>query len=1388
MTSRRVTSQRHGDFFAELKEGTISDATVAALESIVRAAHEIPDSLTVLLHTVVDYEVTPLTSDAAVLNALTVLSDTEALAVTFETTGEASPGRGLVANLVLILNDLASHKEVTFAFTAPTSQSALTKLRADAVKALELPEGTTVSIGVDLSGSVESIPSDRALEELILASADGNEGPLRIVVSVVAQSSSNIVKVNASYAQSSIAASRHAEFSFSFAIDQGGLLGSLKDAARGALEVPNATNVDITATVEGSVTALSSDKVLLNILLEFVTLGAPLNVYVADAVATAPTLKLPSTVTSGTDTVPFEFVFSLEDANLTRTLRMECGAELETTLDDDDVLYFVDANAGEEAAITSDTVLRDILLQLLDGGRTLSLFVRRQVKATVLKRSVKCTMHDETAEFEFRFSMNQNNLLQLLTEEAKAELDLMPSDNIVLSAVVEGDAFVLRNDSEVRELFSQLDAATHVILEAREAAMTRVRSKQVVVSTRSVKVTLDDEEVEFRLRYVVSQDGLLEHILGECKDALDLMPNEDIAIAVRVGSDVVPLNSDGETRELLQFTEDAEGILELVASHAIARQHNAVATMIRKSVACSLDDETANFELNFVVSQDGLLDFLKGECKDALDLMPNEVIRLEAQVEGGQSIPVTTDAILRELLFHEGQLALVAVVGDVRQVVLRKTVLCTLNGETAEFEFRYTIDQEQLLQAFVDECKAELDLLPNEFINVSAVFGEDVVPLQADRALREILAQLEGTFTVHAEEVKAGAVGSPKKAAEQLSVTIGFDVTVGDDTQSIVYRFHPEDSEPLNGLKCLVRGDFDLNPAANITLMLATDPALPSALRTDDDVRALVGRRDVAVHVILPKSDDQLIEERPLHRTAELNALFYDWRDIITTPTVEASDLQLVTSNVKVDGAPLPPTHPVTVKLLSMATDEVVLRVEDQLLPFLETLFESLSEQEASRLCHSCRDVIEFLVDRSPHFRLRRSLSEAFRTVAIKDVVAASLLREQLVASDVPEEDVDTVLQGYPEELTRVQYNDITEQIYGDCPQDVGAFIATITKGKKASNEGQQEVFQLRRNRLLADIRHAFDGVAAVNLVSLVHEDVFRSDDTLADLAWCVSSLSGGPQEKTEALVWINAALQDEVAAYNFIHNSLQFKESSMQLPALAVVCIRLNDADLEPSVLMSRSNALHGLVSWALGAARLACHTRRELFPPVIVLQPRPPSARRKAEALANESEEQQEGSARRLRGLSSPYAIHRFSNDAANGFETDALVVAPPSLDVPRFEPRLRHLSTDLRTTNDGPHTYSLRALMAAQEATLQIEGHADPQTSAPEEVAAPAPAVEAAVPADDPADVPDADAAPATASPPNAEATPITEAAEDSNPADTPAVLEVPEGEAPLPTTEA
>lgn len=1354
MTSRRVTSQRHGDFFAEVKDSTLESglATVAALEDIVRTAHGIPAGVSLVLHSVVDYEATTFDTDAAVLNALTVLGAADVLALTFETSGEAaSPVRGMTANLVVILNDLASHKEVPLVFTVnPSSQSALTKLKADAASALELGEGAAVSIAVDLAGNVESIPSDRALEELIRASTDSNEGPLRIVVTVVAQSSSSSVKVQASYAQSSIAVSRHAEFAFPFAIDQGGLLASLKDAARGALEIPNTTNVDITATVEGSVTPLSSDKVLLNILIEYLTTGAPLDVFVADAVATAPTLRLPSTVTQGSESVPFEFVFSLDDTNLTRTLRVECGAELETTLDDEDILYFVDANAGDEAAITSDTVLRDILLQLLDGGRPLSVVVRRQAKTILLKRFVKCTMHDETAEFEFRFSMNQNNLLQLLTEEAKAELDLMPSDNIVLSAVVEGDAFVLRNDSEVRELFSQIDADAHVILEAREAPLTRVRSKQVVVSTRSVKVTLDDEEVEFRLRYVVSQDGLLEHILGECKDALDLMPNEDISIAVRVGSDVVPLNSDGETRELLQFTEDAEGILELVASHAIARQHNAVATIISKAVACTLDGDTANFELNFVVSQDGLLDFLKGECKDALDLMPNEAIRIEARVEGDQSVPVTTDAILRELLLQEGELVLFAAVGDVRQVVLRKKVLCTLNGETAEFEFRYTIDQEQLLQAFVDECKAELDLLPNEYINVSAVFGEDLIPLQADRGLREILAQLEGdVFTVHAEEVKAGAAGSPKKAVEQLSITIGFEVTIDTVTQTITYRFHPEDSEPLNGLKCQVRGDFDLDPATDIILMLATDPVLPVALRTDDDIRALAGQRDVAVHVILPKSEDQLVEERPLNRTAELNALFYDWCDIITTPTIEASDLQLVTSNLKVDGAPLPPTHPITVKLLSMATDEIVLRVEDQLLPFLESLFESLAEQEASRLCHSCRDVIEFLIDKSPHFRLRRSLSEAFRTLAIKDVVSAALLREQLVASDVPAEDVDTVLQGYPEELTRVQYNEITEQIYGDCPQDVSEFIATITKGKKSSNEGQQEVFQLRRNRLLADIRHAFDGVAAVNLVSLIHEDVFRADATLADLAWCVSSLAGGPQEKVEALLWISAALQDEVAAYNFINDSLQFKESSMQLPALAVVCIRLNDADLEPSVLMSRSNALHGLVSWALGAARLACHTRRELFPPVIVLQPRPPSARRKAEAAAGEStDEQQEGSARRLRGLSSPYAIHRFSHDAANGFESDALVVAPPSTDVPRFEPRLRHLSTDLKTTNDGPHSYSLRALMAAQEAPLQIEGHKDPEPTAPAEVIPspeePVPTQEEAAPAQ--AEVIQAEAPPA------------------------------------------
>jgi hypothetical protein len=848
--------------------------------------------------------------------------------------------------------------------------------------------------------------------------------------------------------------------------------------------------------------------------------------------------------------------------------------------------------------------------------------------------------------------------------------------------------------------------------------MVRSRSSQVIVSTRPVKCTLDDEIADFALRYVLSQDGLLDHILGECKDALDLMPNEEISIAVRVGTDSVPLSSDAETRELLHLTEDSD-VLELTATRVMSRHHNAVSTTIRKAVRCTLGDDTAMFELNFVVSQDGLLDFLQTECKDQLDLMPNESIRLEMRSEGDTWMPVTADAILREVLMRDGDLVLVASVGTERQVLLRKQVTCTLNGETAEFELRYSIDQDHLLEALLDECKAELDLLPSEHILISAVMGDDIVPLQSDRSVREILAHLQPQdhLTLCVEEVKDTAAGSPSKAAAVLSNTIRLEVTCGDDTQTIAFRLHPEEKAPLVNLTCFVRGEFELDPTANISLMLTSGTDMPAPLRCDDDVRSLVGKDEVSLHVVLPKTPEQLIEERPLNRVAELNALFYDWCDLLTTPTVEASDLQLVTGNLTVDGAPLASTHPITLRLMAMASDETVLRVEDELLPFLDDMFGELSDCDASRLCHGCRDVIEFLVDKSPLFRLRRSLSEAFRILAISGEVTQSALKPQLIAAGVPEEDVATVLAGYGSSLSRVEYNDVTEQLFGDCPQDVSELIAIVTQGKKHNHEGQQEVFLLRRNRLLADIRHAFDGVAVVNLCALAHEDVFRADATTTDLAWCVSMLSGGPHNHQDAVGWLNAALKDEIAAYNFIHDALAFKSTAIPLQELAAVCSRLNDADLEPSALIPRSNALHGLVSWALGAARLACHTRRELFPPVVTLHPRPPSARRKVDA-----DDADDGSIRRLRGLSSPYVIHRFTTEAATGGSADnTLVVSSPTGGVPRFEPKLRHLSTDLKITEDGPISYSLRQLMAAQEVK---QDHADPATHSPSHTAPPPP----------------------------------------------------------------
>lgn len=1351
--SVKVQSQRCGDFFAQLVDGTATlpisrSGVLEALKAYIRQAHadDIRPDAVLSLKATVDGENVPLASDAVVSNLLEAVGTNAILAVGYETSSAAQSS----VSLALVFNDLVGHRESSGTFRYSLSSDQLLKaLKQECIHELDLPEDSQVCVSVSVEGTEQLINSDRALMELLLhhseqaAASGGEASPLRLVVALAETKTSQIGVFVRAHLVDTLAA-HDAEFTFDYNIHQENLLSALKEAVRHAFEMTNNAVINVAAVFDGEEVALPSDKSLLNTLTEFLAPGAALELTVRAAQSAAPSITLQALVSAGADSAvaEFDFTFAVDDANIVSHLRHEVEVELEQAFTERDQLVFVDDN-GEEIVIASDPLLRDLAHQLAADSKPLQLIVRRRSEAAVrapqCRRNVACKLRDETAMFVFQYTVEQENVLQSLVEDVKDELDLMPNDAVSLEAVIDGDIIPLRSDREVREVLHHLDRDDTLLLVAHENTL-RNKQQSVSVVNRPVECAFEGETALFSIRYVIDQDGLLQHLLTETQHELDLMPNEKIRLSVVIGSDEAPLSTDGEARELLSLDDAAA--LKLVAYRVAssgAEQPQSSAPP-RRRIACTLGSETAHFELAFNFSDGSIVEALVVECKDELDLMPNENLRLFLCLADGEDVALTSDGMLREVLSSlsttDDVLTLRAEVVQAaaqRSSTAKRPIRCTFNGQTAEFDFSFSVDQENLLQSLLAECKGELDLMPSDSILLSAVIDKELAPLRSDRDLRELLSATDAApIDLSAEHVDSSAAGSPLRAAQaiQQAITLRLDVRCGEESSCVTLRFSKGEQSILESLKQEIRGEMELEPSVALILMASVDEQSPFALRSDADVVALVLpdqlSHTVSIFVTLPKSEQQQLEEVRLNRTAELFALFYDWQDIIAVDVVEASDLKLVIGNVRYDGVALSSTDPILEKLTELANAETVLRVDDELLPYLEKLVSHLGDEDVSRFCHACRDVIEFLVSKSPAFRLRRSLSEAFRSLAVNSVVSSQGLKSVLLSSTLFDaDDIETVFVGFGETLTRREYNSVLEQLFGDHPQDVVQLLVAALQGHddRKTSEGHLEVFQLRRNRLAANVRHALDGVAAVHLVSFAQDGI--ADDTMRGLVWAVSCLAGGPHYAADAVQWFKESTKDEIAAYNFIASLVQFKSSSVSQQVLAHVSTAVNDPSLEPSQLLPRSLAANGLATWALSAAQLVCHHRRLLFPPPQTqLQPRPPSAK-------------PDETPRKARGFSSPYVLQRNAEGAnANRIADDqeergvCTAVTP----VERFEPRLRHLTNDLQITESKPGI-SLRQLTAvlpqvAERAPLLLSTapqHEAP-TAAPEQAPEPEPSSEA------------------------------------------------------------
>jgi hypothetical protein len=528
-------------------------------------------------------------------------------------------------------------------------------------------------------------------------------------------------------------------FAFQYDVNQQNLLEALKEATRDHLHLQSAAQIEICAAFDGSEVAIPGDKALLGILTDHLEPGQALPVVVKSTEVMAFSGVRVRCVFND-QAVTFEFRHSVTEDNLLLSLRHECAGELDVELDSRDELVYVDPQ-GNEVPLVADGALRNAAEYHSENSTPMEILIRRAFQPVVLSRNIRCTFGTETVTFVFKHSLDQQNVLQELYREAKAELDLMPDDVIALIAVTEEGNVPLKTDREVLELLSSL--------------------------------------------------------------------------------------LEGYTLDL---------IAEPNAEPEVSRLDKG----LRRHLTCTLSDVTAEFELNFVLGQDGLLDFLISECKEALDLFPSETITLAVAI-GDDAVPIKNDNILREILLAiEGSLRLEASRIESPSITLSRQVHCTLGDETAAFELRYTMDQPNLLRYLHEECKAELDLLPNEQISlVAAIDGEDVC-FSADREVREVLGQLSpgAPLVLRAKVIKSNVAA--------LLHVFQCVVTCCDTEATVVLKYRTGEANLLSSLVQEIRGDFDLAPEVPLSLS-ATVQGRILPLKTDQDLVSILGHQNVSI-------------------------------------------------------------------------------------------------------------------------------------------------------------------------------------------------------------------------------------------------------------------------------------------------------------------------------------------------------------------------------------------------------------------------------------------------------------------------------------------------------------------------------------------------------------
>eukprot|EP00760_Papus_ankaliazontas_P019999 PhM_4_TR18089/c0_g1_i1/m.106267 len=578
----------------------------------------------------------------------------------------------------------------------------------------------------------------------------------------------------------------------------------------------------------GEVVRVVTDRALWEILSQHGNSEPPLKLSLCSAAVPVgnPISVMVTCVYNNTEEVEFRFRCSADEQAVLDKLRNDCMWEAEISDAQKQQLELVAIVEEQgDVVLSTDRVARQVLESAPEQQVRLTL--RRP--ATVAVVSIIFVEETTGNESQVRFRFEENNaarVLQLLKDDAAHEFDLNNSDipNIHLVAHTDAETIPLTTDRVVSDLLMHF-AAQQSAPRIHISLVKPEQSRKITVCARlEDENNNDDDPTQFIFRFTDGQDVLLDVLRKDTAWELDLGGNAEVDLSVVIeGDNVVPLSSDRVLREVLEKFVSEGATMNLVVRRTVPT------VVVPVSVGIMGDDSTGTEEFRFRYPKtlDVILDKLKMECLEALDLSGDGKYDMFARTEEGD-VEITTDRVLREVIASRDAKAQL-------QVRLRKAakvhvvnVACNVIGssDTADVRFKYSDDQKTLLDALRGDMLWELDMNKDIPVDVVCIMASgEVVDVASDRVLRELLDQ-------QGEQAGGGLTFSIRRASTVL--TTHMNVLHDGETTPLVLTLRTR-NDCLALLKDKISWDLDINDMEQYKI-LSSSSSSTTLLDSDDAV------------------------------------------------------------------------------------------------------------------------------------------------------------------------------------------------------------------------------------------------------------------------------------------------------------------------------------------------------------------------------------------------------------------------------------------------------------------------------------------------------------------------------------------------------------------------